>query len=140
MVDSLQPIHAGLRAAVFLALGPRGSIFDGLSRSVSCNLLWSALLLRLGLVVGENFEKIRTTLTSRNVAIVIMVPLSGIRLSQMASKAARSKGRKKMTQFSKNRFHILFLLAMGLVWLVQNQACSKPAIVFGTTFNSTAIK
>ena len=70
----------GLRAAVFLACGtvrlnPRRVILLGL---VS-NLVWSALLLRLGLLLGENFEKIQSALSVyRYVAIAIMIALIGV--------------------------------------------------------------
>ena len=70
----------GLRAAVFLACGAAGLNFRWvITLGLVSNLLWSALLLRLGLLVGENFEKIQTTLSVyRNVAIVIMIAFVGV--------------------------------------------------------------
>ena len=70
----------GLRAAIFLASGavrlnPRRVIALGL---VS-NLAWSALLLNLGLLLGENFEKIQSTLSVyRYVAFAIMIAFIGV--------------------------------------------------------------
>ncbi|MEE2903531.1 MAG: VTT domain-containing protein [Myxococcota bacterium] len=70
----------GLRAAVFLACGAAGLNSRWvITLGLVSNLLWSALLLQLGLIVGENFEKIQTTLNVyRNVAIVIMIAFVGV--------------------------------------------------------------